>query len=1342
VRDNSAAFNAFNQASSKSLRLVVKIEFDDPLYLTSHSDISGISGPGTTIDGCLRNVSSTSQRLVPDAGRSEIGSMTFSVVDLAGAVTDHFRTEQAAGNGLKYRTVRLYRGGAGMDFSAFRLEQTQIIDSSVTFDNGEYRVQCADIQREMRRDLFDLAVTRLSATLEAGATTLDVFDTSDFEACSHVASFSDEPSGSFYYLKIKYNNGFEILKATGKTATSFTGVTRGMFGTDDVKHELPDDSDTDSGVEVEEYVYLELPAPAMAHALLTGNIIGGGTLPTSWHLGISTSLVDEASFEEVGADWFDSSDYTQGLIFRFQGLKKTDGKRFIEREVCLLAGAFMLVGADGVVYLRRMTGIISSADYVAEIGVNNAIALGAVKHDLAAIRNSYDIEWSWIEVPGADPKFVRRNVLIDATSIAIHGEAQPLPLQFRGLHAERHTQTTLRNRFDALRDRYAGPPITFSVDLLPSMNDIEAGDIVRAVFPQVRDYSGTGTLDRAFEVQRVTIDQLGGRVTAELFGSTAKAEPIVDGGAGASAELPNGWYSSEGTEMGMGTSLTIDGSGFLLANGTLTGGESTRTIYYYLGDFTVSSGVTLTLEKNVEIRILGQFQINGTVRINTGRAANTSGYLGSTYGGRGLHADTPKNGSHQPFAATVVAGRHSALPALEIENNAGVIEGIPPDMRGSGGGTGGDVLELTPPIWNPIAAGGSGGQGGGSMVVVSRGAGFGVSGEVVLSGEDGSTGAEASTVNGDLLQAGSGGGGAPGTAVFLLDGSDVTFPILAGNVVAEYGTSPIKSGNAATQGKARAADPVDLGVAAARVIYVPKSRDPYPDFTNVNFGPDGRPGLPGAGTITFYDDITTTQEANGNGRYAFLTTSADDSGTVVWASITTLSGVDYLLIHDNETGGTPDNSDFYDEIVVGDVVTWYDSARRWVEFRITSIETPPAGRHKFGIELVELDQIDGDDNIPGAAGNGIEFRWSRVPAGAQGATGATGADGRPGIPGATTILDYDDADVGGEAAGAGRYAFLLSSTDSDGSVTWSVLTTPSGVVFLLINKDDESSADRSSFLNQVSVGDIVTWYDSAQRWLEYRITSIETPPSDRFKFGISLVEFDEADGSGNIPATSGNSVEFRFSRAESGSSVHTATVYRRKSGAAPSTPTGGSYNFTTNVLTPPTDWFQSIPALDGNPLYASTGSFSVVGTGGVNTNTPTWTTPTQIDSGSASLGDVGEVGVLSIPVSGDSHAEIKVDADGDIYTKEDGGAYNSVFTYIGVGAASDFEVKMVKSSGTTPSGSAVGAWLSCGSDRSWFLDCLESASPCSKSFLGIMKFRRVSDNQLLSSEECTLSVET
>lgn len=58
-----------------------------------------------------------------------------------------------------------------------------------------------------------------------------------------------------------------------------------------------------------------------------------------------------------------------------------------------------------------------------------------------------------------------------------------------------------------------------------------------------------------------------------------------------------------------------------------------------------------------------------------------------------------------------------------------------------------------------------------------------------------------------------------------------------------------------------------------------------------------------------------------------------------------------------------------------------------------------------------------------------------------------------------------------------------------------------------------------------------------------------------------------------------------------GTSVYTANIYRQIT-PAPTAPTGGTYNFSTNTLTPPAGWVSVPPASSTTPTYACTYRFT------------------------------------------------------------------------------------------------------------------------------------------------------
>ena len=76
-----------------------------------------------------------------------------------------------------------------------------------------------------------------------------------------------------------------------------------------------------------------------------------------------------------------------------------------------------------------------------------------------------------------------------------------------------------------------------------------------------------------------------------------------------------------------------------------------------------------------------------------------------------------------------------------------------------------------------------------------------------------------------------------------------------------------------------------------------------------------------------------------------------------------------------------------------------------------------------------------------------------------------------------------------------------------------------------------------------------------------------------------------------------------------GNTVAQLTIYRRAT-SDPATPSGGQYNFDTNVITPPSGWSPSIPS-GTDPIYASVGQANIVGTSGTDTSIP-WSQPEVI----------------------------------------------------------------------------------------------------------------------------------
>jgi hypothetical protein len=798
MRDDPVEYRVLATARTKEPRFVVNVEFPTgSLYITSHPDITGV--PGSVLEACLADPTVTSQRLNPDEGRAEIGSASFRIVDRGSQFTTQIRSQLANGNGLRRRKVRFYKGFKGQGFAEFQLYATQIV-SGAEYDKGSYSVQCSDVQRSARKEICAPVTTTLAASISATDATIPVASTAGFARVFHGPSYSDAPSQTVGYIRIKD----EWIRYTGTTGTTFTGCTRGVFGTIAAAYTVDAETPAARREKVTEGIYLEIPGPKALYAILTGILYGDGAqLPSHWHLGIDPSLVRIADFVGIGTDFWDTSDDTRGFVPRFLGIQKTDGKKFYEEQLLRAMGMFAPVYADGSLGLRKMASVLADAGTVATLDESNCVQVGALEHDMDSLRNVFTAQWN----PSADGKsFTREFTLLDAFSVATHGRGEEIKLAFQGLWGGRHTDSTLFRLIDALRDRYAAPPQRISVDVFSSLDAIEVGDVVRLKLQHVRDFAGNVVgIDRAFEVQGTSVNHRTGRVTLQLFGSTAPASALAP--TQNVTSLPDAFYNSAGTNL---TSIaTITGGVMAAGTYTLTGSadlNAAPSIYYFLGDLTIPSTVTLNIVGNVQLRVRGYYTQNGAiVGVGQGKPGvadaagptqpvGNPGFVGNSRGWDGIdvardYEDGPPDMTTMPARLTRAA--HATFPPLLLEVVGSTLRGLPTDLRGTGGAPGGRIVTGGSSI---RSLGGAGAAGGAGLCVISRGFGLGASASINLSGNS-SAPTTVLMPDRNTYAAGPGGAGGPGALLVLLDGSLLSVPDFTGKFVANTGAVTLPSGS-------------------------------------------------------------------------------------------------------------------------------------------------------------------------------------------------------------------------------------------------------------------------------------------------------------------------------------------------------------------------------------------------------------------------------------------------------------------------------------------------------------------------------------------------------------------
>jgi len=263
MRVDTETFSAHNVALSKEPRFVIEIAFDEAntilWYFTSHAD-AALPGGGGLVPSVIQALSGTSQTLNPDEANSNIGTINFTFTDKDGIVTSTLGDQLALGRSTRLQRVRVFIGYKGDAWADYVLIETQLV-WEIAYDRGAYTITCQDIQREMRKDIFEQATNTLFApVLEADTEVQVSFDTAGFELTPHGTGYTDAPSATVGYIRIEN----EIIRYTGKTGTSapwkFTDCTRGALNTRAVDHTVDTTQSAERRLKVAEYVLIEGPA--------------------------------------------------------------------------------------------------------------------------------------------------------------------------------------------------------------------------------------------------------------------------------------------------------------------------------------------------------------------------------------------------------------------------------------------------------------------------------------------------------------------------------------------------------------------------------------------------------------------------------------------------------------------------------------------------------------------------------------------------------------------------------------------------------------------------------------------------------------------------------------------------------------------------------------------------------------------------------------------------------------------------------------------------------------------------------------------------------------------------
>lgn len=597
----------------------------------------------------------------------------------------------------------------------------------------------------------------------------------------------------------------------------FCNLTRGVRGSVPSVHTISIGALPSRQPKITELAYLTMPGPMMALALLSGVVRNQSAiavdtilLPYTYHLGINARFIDHASFENAGDDLWNLTDQS-GVIFEFFMREKEEGKRFLETEIYRILGAVTFVSDDGKITYKQLNSILFDSATVGTLNKDNA-KFDTITHDMPKLANRYVFDWDFDPVT---EKPRERDQLVDLSSSAVHGLNKILHYKMRGINRDIYTKQFIYSRFDALRDGYAGPPVLKTLQALPSQDKYQVGDVVFVESEDVRDFTNpiTGTLARAMEVEKVSIDFPTGRLNYDFFGSSRKSELIIN--QLSDFALLDSFYSVAGgrnaalkLDVVAGLTTSVDAQGTLHITAAAVGvnlpGHATdgsNAEYWYDGPVTIDPGVTVTVDLNARLFVMGVLYISSTGKLDGsgGNSTGVPGYIGVALGGGGLYYDYAGgfkiDGSLRLLstANTIARGSVSALPYFEVNSVGGTtLSGLPKNLVGVKGSPGGGVFHKYTSGTNPpgeyVALGGSAGAAGSGLVILSRGIIVAYGGVIDLSGLDGLSGGIDPERG---FHAGTGAGGSSGSLLVLLDGKGSYAVGMESSFVANSGAAPV-----------------------------------------------------------------------------------------------------------------------------------------------------------------------------------------------------------------------------------------------------------------------------------------------------------------------------------------------------------------------------------------------------------------------------------------------------------------------------------------------------------------------------------------------------------------------
>ena len=793
------------------------------LYIPSH-DFSSL--PDSTYPHNARiavgGVSASSQRIDVDTGASSIGSGSLTLVDKDATLSRALRQALDSGTDVRHAVATVMQGFSDINYPAYEPLWTMVV-VDLTYQNGGYKIQLRDPTRFARQTIMtpqkgvvfavaDGTPTRFGFGCDSGRYPIDDIDKAVWRhppdsvvfpgQRRKLIKFDDEIIAYSDFSPVNSNTTGQPSTQYG--AWEFEGINpeRAVLGSVQETHEISGSPDECGDFpEWEEIPYVNARPADLICYLFTGLPIDGSgqELPSHWHAGMDRAWLDLDSFAEL-----------QALLPNNYRLQKppgeTDALKWVQEQVLGPMGWQLITAADGRLTLRQAGSTNPDSAYVHDLGrcelstgttvtrrnsklvtrlrINHGYIVGTQLYSLS------DQELNpWAEEMFGQPDSETR--VIELESLLPGSAATAIVNRLLNRHAQ----------------WWAQPQTVVKTVVKGSLHAIEVTDTARiqvknALCPSpLRDYSmgEPDEIDRTFEIQSWQHNPINNTLSLTLVGG---GWPVDTNPIGSGTTVPDSAIINNGDPWPLGAVLPT--------------GQSTINpgVYWIDGDVTIPDAATLRLTApgTLTLYYTGELTIYGTVDFSgQGAPAGSGGKIGRTQSTGGVDyshvykCQSHKEQDYTAFSHRRYVSRFSASRFGNINNLAGfapsfengAIQGVPNNLRGTGGPPGGDYRtnrtggcsEPTTPF-EVVVTGGIGGAGGGGLTTVGPSLAMGPNAKVRLNGEDGSAPTDG--------KAGAGGGGAPGGWLHVATSPASVVPI-ANYTEAIRGGSPDASERHRTQ---------------------------------------------------------------------------------------------------------------------------------------------------------------------------------------------------------------------------------------------------------------------------------------------------------------------------------------------------------------------------------------------------------------------------------------------------------------------------------------------------------------------------------------------------------------